>query len=183
MVKNPQHLWSGKKIQNFGLLPREAWGNWLVCAVLSWMYKSDITFAEDDVGDGLIVDRTRQLIFPAEHVSALDIPRGKKWPSGEQRVIEAIELKIAKGPEYARKKILIAFFDGAGEFFRNKIRESIFRRHNFEAVFCVGLLDSGPNGYSYSVTEFRDTFGNQSVTHRVEISEDFTDWNIFKIMQ
>jgi len=183
MVKNPKHLWNGRNIQNFSLRPREAWANWLVCAVLRYMHKRDITFMEDDKGDGFIVDKDRKIIVPTEHVSALNIPMGKKLPGGEQRVIDAINLKIARGHEYARNKLLVAFFDGAGEFFRNRIRENIFGRHGFEAVFCVGLLNSGEDGYSYSVSEFRDSFSNQSVTHKVEINGDFTDWETSQITQ
>lgn len=183
MVKNPAHLWNGRDLQNFSLRPREAWANWLICVVLRHTHKRDITFMEDDKGDGFIVDKERIVIIPTEHVSALNIPRGKKLPSGEQRIINAINLKIARGIEYAKGKLLVVFFDGAGEFYRNKIRESIFGRHGFEAVFCVGLLDSGENGYSYSVTEFRDSFGGQSVTHKVEICGDFTDWKITQVMQ
>jgi len=183
MVKDPKWLWSGRRIQNFNLLPREAWGNWLVSAVLRKMHNRDITFADGEGGDGFIVDKTVKSIFPTEHVCALDIPKGKKWPKGEQRAIAAINQKISRGYEYAQGKILVAFFDGAGEFFRNKIREAIFGKHNFETVFCVGLLNSGKNGYSYSVSEFRDSFGDQSATHKVEINGDFTDWEVSQIMQ
>lgn len=183
VVKNPAHLWNGRDMQNFSLRPREAWANWLICVVLRYMHKRDITFMEDDKGDGFIVDKERIVIVPTEHVSALNIPKGKKLPSGEQRVIDAIDLKIAKGIEYAKDKLLVVFFDGAGEFYRNKIRENIFERHGFEAVFCVGLLDSNESGYSYSVTEFRDSFGDQSVTHKVEIDGTFTDWKISQVMQ
>lgn len=183
VVKNPAHLWNGRDLQNFSLRPREAWANWLICVVLRHMHKRDITFMEDDKGDGFIVDKERIIIVPTEHVSALNIPRGKELPSGEQRVIDAIDLKIAKGSEYAKNKLLVVFFDGAGEFYRNKIRENIFGRHGFEAVFCVGLLDSDENGYSYSVTEYRDSFKDQSVTHKVEINGDFTAWKIFQVMQ
>ncbi len=49
---------------------------------------------------------------------------------------------------------LYVFFDGAGEFFRNKIRENIKGRHNFGAVYCIGLL-STEGRYAYSVTEFK----------------------------
>ena len=164
-------------------MPREAWGNWLVSVVLRKMQNRNITFADSEDGDGFIVDKTIKSIFPTEHVSALDIPKGKKWSKGEQRAIEAINLKIARGFDYAQGKILVAFFDGAGQFFRSKIRESIFGRHNFETVFCVGLLNSGKDGYSYSVTEFRDSFGDQSVTHKVEINGDFTDWKVSQITQ
>jgi len=183
MVKNPKWLWSGRKIQNFNLLPREAWGNWLVSVVLRKMHNRDITFADSEEGDGFIIDKSLKVIFPTEHVCALDIPKGKKWPIGERRAIAAISQKIDRGYDYAQGKILVAFFDGAGEFFRNKIRESVFGRHGFEAVFCVVLLNSGKGGYSYSVSEFRDSFGNQSVTHKVEINGDFTDWKVSQIMQ
>ncbi len=183
MVKDPKHLWNGRDIQNFSLRPREAWANWLICAVLREMHKRDITFMEDDKGDGFIVDKDKKIIVPMEHVSALNIPKGKKLPSGEQRVIDAINFKIAKGSDYAKGKLLVVFFDGAGEFFRSKIREAIFGKHNFEAVFCVGLLNSGKDGYSYSITEFRNSFGNQSITHKIEINEDFTNWKVSKIMQ
>lgn len=183
MVKNPKWLWSGRKIQNFNLLPREAWGNWLVSVVLRKMHNRDITFADCEEGDGFIVDKSLKAIFPTEHVCALDIPKGKKWPTGEQRAIATINQKISRGRNYAQGKILVAFFDGAGEFFRSKIREAIFGKHNFEAVFCVGLLNSGKDGYSYSVSEFRNSFGNQSITHKVEISGDFTDWQVSQITQ
>jgi len=183
MVKNPQFLWNGRDIKNFSLRPREAWANWLICVVLRHMHKRDITFMEDRKGDGFIIDKERKIIVPTEHVSALNIPKGKKLPNGEQRVIDAINLKIGKGSDYAKNKLLVAFFDGAGKFFRNKIRKAIFGKHNFEAVFCVGLLNSGKSGYSYSVSEFRDSFGDQSITHKVEINGEFTDWQIFQIMQ
>lgn len=183
MVKDPKHLWNGRDIQNFSLRPREAWANWLICAVLREMHKRNITFMEDNKGDGFIVDKDKKIIVPTEHVSALNIPKGKELPSGEQRVIDAINLKIAKGSDYAKEKLLVVFFDGAGEFFRSKIREAIFGKHNFEAIFCIGLLNSGKDGYSYSVTEFRYSFGNQSITHKIEINGDFTDWKVSKIMQ
>ena len=75
-------------------------------------------------------------------MSALENPFNK-LPKGESRVISAINLKIDKGSEYAKGKWLVVFFDGAGEFYRNKIRENIKGRHNFGAVYCVGLLTSG----------------------------------------
>lgn len=110
MVKNPEWLWTGRRIQNFNLLPREAWGNWLVSVALRKMHNRDITFADSEEGDGFIIDKSLKTIFPTEHVSALDIPKGKKWPKGEQRAIGAINLKIARGHDYAQGKILVAFF-------------------------------------------------------------------------
>ncbi|MFH0776060.1 MAG: hypothetical protein V1936_00405 [Patescibacteria group bacterium] len=138
---------------------------------------------EDDNGDGFIVDKDKRIVVPTEHICALDIPKGKRLPKGEQRVIDAINSKIKRGPKYAQGKLLVVFFDGAGKFFRKKIRESIFGKHNFEAVFCIGLLVSNDKGYSYSVTEFRNSFKDQSITHRVDINADFNSWEISQIMQ
>src|SRR3989338_4484561 len=107
MVKDPRHLWSGRDLINFSLRPREAWANWLICVVLRKMHQRDITFMEDDRGDGFIVDRDKKIVVPTEHVSALDIPKGKKLPRGEQRIIDAINLKILKGPIYAKGKLLV----------------------------------------------------------------------------
>jgi len=114
----------------------------------------DITFMDDNKGDGFLVDKKRRIIIPTEHVCALDIPEAKNLPKGEKKIINAINLKISKGPEYADGKILVVFFDGAGKFYRNKIRQAIYGKHNFEAVFCVGLLESGEEGYSYARFSF-----------------------------
>jgi hypothetical protein len=183
LVKDPSFLWRGRDLSNFSLRPREIWGNWLVCVVLRKIHGRDITFMDDDRGDGFIVDKEKRVIAHTEHVCALDIPEGKKLPAGESRIIEAINLKIARGDEYANGKLLVVFFDGAGKFYRNKIRESIFNRHNFEAVFCVGLLESSDDGYSYSVTEFRNSFGDKSRTYRVDINNDFNNWEVAQILQ
>ena len=183
MIEDPKFLWNARDLKEFTLRPREIWGNWLVCVVLRKIHERDITIMDDDKGDGFIVDKERKVIVPTEHVCALDIPEGKKLPKGEKRVIDAINLKIAKGDEYARGKLLIVFFDGAGKFYRNKIRKSIFNRHSFEAVFCVGLLESGDNGYSYAVTEFRNSLGEKSMTYRVEINRDFDNWRVTQIIE
>lgn len=183
MIENPRFLWNARDLSDFNLRPREIWGNWLVCVVLRKIHGRDITFMDDDKGDGFIVDKEKMIFIPTEHVCALDIPEGKELPKGEKRVIDAINLKIAKGSEYAKGKLLIVFFDGAGKFFRNKIREDIFGRHNFEAIFCVGLLSSDDGNYAYAVTEFRDSFGDKSITHKVEINKDFDNWEITQILQ
>lgn len=182
MVKDPRYLWTGRKIKNFSLSPREAWANWLICVVLRKVHNRDITFMDDNVGDGFIVDKTRNIVVPTEHVCALDIPEGKKLIAGEQRVIDMINHKIKRGPDYARGKLLVVFFDGAGIYYRNKIREAIFCKHNFDAVFCVGLLNSDETGYSYAVTEFRDSFEDTSITHRVNINSSFDSWQVTQII-
>lgn len=180
-VKNPAFLIKGREFTNFSLRPREAWANWLLCVVLRKLKGEHITFAEDPCGDGFIVDKSTGEMIPTEHVSALENPLNE-LPKGEDRIINAINLKIDRGSEYADGKWLVVFFDGAGEFYRNKIRESIKGRHNFNAVYCIGLLTSSNDGYKYSVTEFRESSGDKSMTFQVEINSDFTDWKISQIM-
>ena len=181
-VKNPDFLIKGREFKNFSLRPREAWANWLLCTILRKLHGNHLTFAEDPNGDGFIVDTKTGEIIPTEHVSALENPLNP-LPKGEDRVINAINAKISRGKAYADGKWLVVFFDGAGEFYRNKIRESIKGRHNFGAIYCIGLLTSDENGYSYSVTEFRESYVDKSITFKIEININFTDWKISQIMQ
>lgn len=175
MVKNPKFLHNGRDISNFSLRPREAWANWLLCVVFRELNGGGITFAEDEKGDGLIIDQKTGGCVAVEHVSALDIPEAEVLPEGEQRVIDAIFLKINKGLDYARDKFLVVFFDGAGIFYRNKIREAVRGKHGFKRIYCIGLLNSDINGYEYAVTEMHNEY---SVTFRVKINNDFTDWEV-----
>lgn len=183
LVKDPRFLWRGRDLSNFSLRPREVWANWLICVILRKLYGKGITFMDDDSGDGFLVDKDRQIVIPVEHVCALDIPEADNLPKGEQRVINAINNKISRGSKYAQGKILVVFFDGAGKFSRSKIREAIYGKHNFEAIFCIGLLEASNNGYIYAVTEFRDLFNDKSITHKVAINNNFDNWKITQILQ
>ncbi len=174
MVKDPNFLWHGRKIENFSLLPREAWANWLFCAVLRKLHGNEITFAEDDEGDGVIIDQKTGQYIRTEHVAAMDFP-STKLSGGEARIIAAINHKIDKGSKYAKDKILIIFFDGAGAWHRNKVREAINGRHNFFKIYLIGLLSSGKEGYEYSVTELHEKY---SITFKVEINNDFNNWTV-----
>lgn len=181
MVKDSKHLWNGRDLSNFSARPREAWANWLITAVLQHLHGPDITFAEDKSGDGLLVDKKTMTAIPTEHVSALEIPLAPNLPNGEQRAIDATNLKIAKGADYAEGRILVVFFDGAGWYRRDKIREAIFGRHNFQSVFYITLIKGDKSGYEYVVTEFKDEFGDQSASFKVDINADFTDWTVEQI--
>lgn len=182
-VKNPLFLTQGKRFSNFNMLVREAWANWLLCVVFQKVYGNLFTFQEVENGDGVIMDKITKIGFVTEHVCALDFPQGKKLPKGEERVLWAINHKIKRGFEYAEGKRLVVFFDGAGIFYRNIIRENIKGKHNFDSVYCVGLMVSDKNGYQYSVTEFKDSYGDKSVTFKVEINESFTDWKVLQVMK
>ena len=140
------------------------------------------TFQESD-GDGAIGNAETGIGHVVEHVCAMDFPAGKQPPKGEERVLWAISRKTARGPEYARGKILVVFFDGAGMFVRSKIRESIFGKHHFESVICIGLLTVDDTGYEYILTDYCDEYGDQSLSFRIKIPMDFASWRIEQQMQ
>ncbi|TSC76056.1 MAG: Uncharacterized protein G01um101431_1074 [Parcubacteria group bacterium Gr01-1014_31] len=182
-VKNPLFLTQGKRFTNFDMLVREAWANWLITVVIQKITGDRQTFGEKKDGDGVVWNVDKQNGFVVEHVCAMDYPAGKQLPTGEERIIWAVEHKIKRGPEYAKDKALVVFFDGAKKFYRSKIREAIYKRHNFKIVFCVGLLEIKDGAYSYIVSEFRDTFKDRSVSHIVYVNQDFTDWQIKQQME
>lgn len=181
MVKDPKWLVNGRVISNFSLRPREAWANWLLCAVISKSQNRDMTFLEagQDEGDGFLLDRNTGEYIVTEHVCALDAPgRKRPLPKGEERVILEIEKKIARGKDYAKNKTLVVFFDGAGIYYRKNIREAIRDKHHFDSIYAVGLIKGDSLEYRYSVTEFGY---HDSITHMVVINNDFTDWKVSEL--
>lgn len=181
-VKNPTFLTQGKRFSNFNMLIREAWANLLICAVMEKITGERYTFQESD-GDGIIGNIDRKTSHIVEHVCAMDFPAGTRPPEGEERVLWAIKHKTERGAEYARNKILVVFFDGAGLFVRSKIRESIFGKHKFKSVICIGLLTEDDTGYEYILTEYRDEYGNKSISYRIKIPMDFSGWAIVQQIQ
>jgi hypothetical protein len=69
-VRDSGQLQSGKPFKNFGeMRPREAWANWLVCATINSTGEKDLTFTTDPIGgDGIIIDKKTNDVFPTEHV-------------------------------------------------------------------------------------------------------------------
>ncbi len=178
-VKDFELMLRTKKFPGSSLSAIEMWGNWLICAVIRRYISGDITFADDEEGDGIIFDKRDGSTRQTEHVSATNNPSShESLASGEQRIINAINKKISKGPNYAAGNILIAFFDGAGEWYRNKVREAINGRHNFYKIYLIGLLTRDSSGYAYSVTELHE---NDSITFKVQINHNFTHWSVTKI--
>ncbi len=177
-VRDPQFLTQGKRFSNFNMLVREAWGNWLLCAVFSRQYNEDFTFQETEDGDGIVFGKKTKKWCVVEHVCALDFPKGKKLPKNEDRALWAINYKIKRGPNYAKDKSLVVFLDGAELWYPNRVGRQISWQHNFLSVYCVGLLVGTKEGYSYSVSELGSL---HSPTWRIEINHNFTSWNIIQV--
>ncbi len=180
-IKNPTFLTQGKRFSNFNMLVREAWANLLICAVMEKITGERFTFQESD-GDGIIGSKDSKIAHIVEHVCAMDFPAGKQLPKREDRVLWAINHKTKRGPEYAKGKILVVFFDGAGMFVRTKIRESIYGRHQFESVICIGLLTVDDSGYEYILTDYCDEYEDKSISFRIKIPLDFSGWSIAQQM-
>lgn len=165
----------------FKMRYREAWGNWLLCALLSHVHNQDVTFQEDEEGDGIIVNRTTGRWFPVEHVSGMTYGKGEELPKNEERVLSAINKKIEKdkkNPGYANGKTLVVFIDGAELWFPNKVGRAIEGTHNFSNMYCIGLTSSEENPYIYSVSELHAI---HSPTFLIEINKDFTGWEISQV--
>jgi hypothetical protein len=165
----------------FKMRYREAWANWLFCAVLNFVSEGDFTFQEDGSGDGIIVNRKNGHWFLVEHVSAMTYDKGQQLPKGEARVLWAINKKIEKdrkNPGYADRKTLIVFLDGAEKWYPNRVGRAIAGTHNFSAVYCIGLWSSESNMYRYTVSDLRP---HHSPTYSVEINDDFTDWTVSQL--
>lgn len=108
--------------------------------------------------------------------------KGEFGRRGDARIIEAIEEKIARGPEYAEGKFLLVFTDGAGKWYRKNVREAINGRHNFKAIYCIGLESSGPEGYVYTLTQFHPDTPDASISFRVRIAPDFSSWRVLRLV-
>jgi len=179
MVKKPDFLRTGRSIENFNLLPREAWGNWLLCVALCEFFGRDITFAEDENVDGVIYDRDTGQWFYTEHVCALQTPGPHTDLRGEERVLHAIQHKIDRGEDYARGKRLVTFIEDAGVWYPNRVGRAIHNRHNFDAVYVIGL-ESCDDDYVYSISQIDGIAGN-SPTWRVRVNNNFADWSVERI--
>ena len=178
LVKNFPELLKTKRLPDSSLNATEMWGNWLLCAVLRKNISGEITFADDGEGDGIILDRRTGAGRQTEHVCALDNPNsGKILPWGEQRIIDAINLKINKQYSDAEELVLVVFFDGAREWHRDKVRAAINGRSKFKGVYLIGLHTLDEKGWTYSVTELHE---NHSITYLVRINPDFTHWSVWK---
>ena len=81
-------------------------------------------------------------------------------------------------PEYANGKCLVVFVDGAEKWYPNRVGRRMDGQHNFNAIYCVGLLIGNDSGYLYSVSRFNK---KHSPTWKVRINSDFTSWKVSQI--
>ena len=143
---------------SFDMRPREAWVNWLMCAVLNEIHGNVFTFQEIKGGDGIIVSKQTKRGFLFEHVIAMNPPNTKTQLTTDELIIDAINKKVKKDsehPGYAKNKNLAVFVfnNGLGEWHPGKVSENIRGKHPFGSIYCVSLVSATPDGaQNYSVT-------------------------------
>lgn len=179
-VKNALVLYGGKKPGNFGLLPREILGNWLMCAVGNALNsKAAWTFCDGPDRDGILIDRNTDSQMATEHVF---VPKFQKQSqkTAEDLIIDAITHKQAKGKAYAEGMHLIVFCDGiGGPWHPNRVGKAIAGTHDFASVWAVGLdRTEGEDKFFYWVAKFEN--GHCPVA-QVEINFKEVRWLVRKI--
>jgi len=183
-VRDPRHLQSGKPFKNFGgMLPREAWANWLVCVAVSSTSDMDLTFTTtiDPVGgDGNIVDKKTGEVFPTEHVMVSQ--HGAEGKDSQTLILDAIARKQAKGGlAYASGKTLVVFTDSdTGEWFPKRVVKALPTPLDFDAVWVVGFQSVKEGSYIYGVTLLDVSQGIAPICI-VRIAEDFGSWEVTQI--
>ena len=173
-------LWDGRPFTNFSLRAREIWTLWLLCAVMGLAHKTRATFCEDDERDGILVDLDADAWIKVENVAVMKF-KDRQPLQGEQGIIDAIQKKIDKGPQYAKGVILTVFFDGIGQMYANRIAKHFSGKHHFEKIYLVGLVnDKGGAQYQYSVS---DIFEQDASIYTIDITPDFSSWHVTKIQE
>lgn len=178
-VKEPKTLYNGRKPGNFGLLPREIWANWLLCAIgnaqtenADWTFSDD----EDGGGDGILFDRASESGMVTEHIFIPPMQK-KAGQATEDVIIAAVNKKQSKGRKaYAEGKHLIVFCEGIGTWFPNRVGKVIAGTHDFSSVWAIGFEGhSGENEYTYWATRFEDDH-----SHAVQITVNFKErsWTV-----
>ena len=91
-VRDGKQLQSGKPVEKFGgMLPREIWANWLVCAVVDADWGGKLTFSSDPTGgDGIIRDSETGDAWPTEHVIVPELKSGQT-ADANALILKAVE--------------------------------------------------------------------------------------------
>jgi hypothetical protein len=161
------------------MLPRECLANWLLCAAVNSAHPDRLAFTSpptDVGGDGVIVDQVNGETWVMEHVSVLKA-REQGAKRLDERILEAIGSKQAKGAAYASGKTLVVFVDSdPEEWFPNRVARAL-PQLDFEAVWVVGLHGVSQGEYSYNVTRLDARRGDAPVW-RITINAAFDDWSV-----
>jgi hypothetical protein len=184
-VKQGQPLKTGRPSKAFrGMLPREIWANWLLCAAINGAIGRDqLEFTTDPTGgDGIVWDKVNGSAWPTEHVFIPPVREGAP-ASVETLILDAITAKNQKGAAaYAGGKTLVVFVDaGAGEWYPNRILRALPEPLHFDVVWLISLHGVADDGsYAYDAICLHEENGNAPVW-RVDIAPGFDGWNVKQV--
>ena len=180
-VKAPQFLYSGRAFRNFGLLPREVLGNWMICAVGNFEDSTALlTFGTDPMGgDGIVVNKKDGDVFFTEHVF---IPRAASTATTtvEDLMCASVDHKAKKGAAYARGRHLVIFSEATGLWYPSRAARRIAGTHAFTSVWALHIDRGDDVEYVYSVT-LLDAAREQAPVWKVVIGGDFKSWRVLRI--
>jgi hypothetical protein len=182
-IRSGERLQTGRPIKNFGgMLPREIWANWLLCAAVNASLGSErlipASQPSDLIGDGLIVDTENGETVLTEHIL---VPRQAGGPGAdiEALILKAVEKKQVKGGvAYASGKTLVVFREAEGDpWLPKRVASRLPVDLAFNAVWVAGLAFVRDGQYAYWVTRLDLRRGNPPVW-RVCIAKDFDSWGV-----
>ncbi len=104
---------------------------------------------------------------------AIDYHGNYTSSSGDQKIVNAINHKIARGESYTKGKHLVVFAEGLGERHPNKVSKIIENKNSFDAIYCVGITDR--TNWVYGLTKLE---APSSPIYLIHFNTDFTDWEV-----
>ena len=168
-----------------GMLFREAWANWLMCATISFQSGRPFYFTSDPdpQGDGIIYDTVNDRPWPTEHVL---VPQARP---GETRdidtlILDAVQKKESRGAAYASGKTLIVFLYAALGEWKPSVVARKLPPGNFENVWVVGLHGEVKDGaYTYGVACLRTGLDSRigAPVWLVRIDKTFESWKVDRL--
>jgi hypothetical protein len=110
------------------------------------------------------------------------VPRSAGKPgNAETLILDAINLKRAKGSAYAEGKTLVVFLHAnAGMWFPNNVARCLPQPLHFAAVCVVGLQGVIEGEYIYSVANLH-LDGGDAPTFYVPVSKNFDAWTVTRV--
>lgn len=175
ILSTPGSLKKGSKWKNIGLSSRECLGLFLVCLAGRELTGDDWTVASDpETDDGVVVCRTPPREGGAFATEQTYIPSFKQGDINSL-VIEAIEAKSSRGPNYGKDRHLVVYCDKTGPLDLQAIKGGIALNNVFFSYWVIARMS--PTNWEYLVANIKATVDIPRA-FQVTIRDDFKGWEI-----
>lgn len=179
-IQKGRPLQTGRGIPELGgMLPREMLSNWLLCVAVNSVTSPErlgfVSVPAGTVGDGIIRDHVGGGDVLTEHVMVPELEKNT-GRAAEELILEAVNHKVMRGPEYAAGKTLVVLlFQGTEIWYPNRVSRLLPIPILFDAVWVTGLQGVLNRKYLYNVTRLEQP---HSPVWRVHINENFDGWSV-----